>query len=1072
MKHAPHTVWLSAAIALTTALYAEHTRAAVPQTTPPAGLREKTPTWHALVGAKIVIAPGKVLSRGVLVLRDGVITAVGDDVQIPPAARVHQLAGKTIYPGLIDSGGSVAGSSDSAAGGAGYWNDQVRPEARADLHFKPDAKANEAWRSQGVTVRLLAPAAGIIHGTSVLVNTGDGEPGHAIVRERVALHMKLTTNRTFHDSQYPNSPMGALALVRQAMHDARWYEAAWQVALANTKMPRPEHNTALAALAGHLNRQTPVVIEASDNLYFLRAVQFAKEFHLPLIVRGSGDEYQLIDAVKAAGCPVIVPLAFPKPPDVSTPEKARNVSVSRLLEWDTAPANPARLQQAGVKIVLASHGLKEPALLLPAVRRAVRRGLDSQAALRALTLTPAELWGIDSRLGSLEVGKLAHLVVTDGDLFKAKTKIVETWVDGRRYENGHAPACDVRGKWEAVIQLPKGGSESLAIELVGEADKPSGSAKRGAKEAKLDHVAIDGQQLSAVLPGEKLGWPGMLQLSVALEGGQQAGTGQAGDDCDRWTGSLVWADGQRSSLSGKRIKADKPASKPAASPAVGKGKSADTKSDVAMTDAAKGDKASGHASQPKSESAAGSVPDEKNKAPLAGALYPFGEFGRATSRPDQPAAVLFRDATVWTCGPGGVIQHASVLVERGVVKRVGVGLAPPAGALIIDCRGQHLTPGLIDCHSHIATDGGVNEAGQTITAEVRIGDFIDSQDINIYRQLAGGVTCANILHGSANVIGGQSQVIKFRWGGLPEELKFAEAPPSIKFALGENVKQSNWGDRSRYPQSRQGVEQLLRDEFRTAAEYRRRWSDWRRAKIGLPPRVDLELEAVAEVLEGKRLIHCHAYRQDEILMLLRVCEDFHVRIATFQHILEGYKLADELAKHGVGGSSFSDWWAYKFEVIDAIPYNGALMRDAGVLVSFNSDDAELARRLNLEAAKAVKYGGVPESEALKFVTLNPARQLGIDRYVGSVEAGKQADLVLWSGSPLSVYSSPQQTWVDGRRYFDRQQDLQARESFHQLHAKLVQRVLASGETLAKTDDEKQDPWPREDIFCHHGDEGE
>ncbi|HEX4149306.1 MAG TPA: amidohydrolase family protein [Pirellulales bacterium] len=1044
--------------------------AAVPQTAPPAGLREKTPTWHALVGAKIVVAPDKVLPRGVLVLRDGVIMAVGEDVPIPEWARVHHLDGKTIYPGLIDSGSTATGLPETPPSGAGYWNSQVRPEVRAAAYFKPDAKINSAWRSQGVTARLIAPAAGIIHGSSALVTTGDGESGNCLLRETVALHLKLTTEHKFHDAVYPSSPMGALTLVRQSLHDARWYSAVWRAAEGDSKLPRPEHNAALAALAGQLDQHLPVVVDASDNLYLLRAVRLAKEFNLPVVVRGSGEEYQMLDAVKAAGCAVMVPLAFPKPPDVSTAEKAVNTSVSRLLHWDLAPANSAQLEQAGVKIVLASHGLKDPAAMLPAIRRAVRRGLDPQAALRALTLTPAKMWGIDHRLGSLEPGKLAHLLVADGDLFAEKTQIIETWVDGRRYENGQLPSCDARGKWEATVQLPPGGSESLVIELAGEADKLSGVARRGAKEAKLEHVAIDGQQLSAVVPGEKLGWDGRLQLSVALEGD----AAKPGEHCERWSGSLVWADGGRSSVSGHRVEpAAKEKDKVVAAKKKDDDKKDDDKADQDPADKAKDAKDAGEhqdAKDKKAEEAAGGVPDQKDKKPLVGPLYPFGEFGRTASQPEQPAAVLFRDATVWTCGPAGVLEHASVLVERGEIRKVGVELAAPEGATIIDCAGAHLTPGLIDCHSHIATDGGVNEAGQTITAEVRIGDFIDSQDINIYRQLAGGVTCANILHGSANTIGGQSQVIKFRWGGLPEELKFAEAAPSIKFALGENVKQSNWGSGARYPQTRLGVEQLLRDEFRSAIEYRRRWNDWRRTKAGLPPRVDLELEAVAEVTEGKRLIHCHAYRQDEIQMLLRVCEEFHIRIATFQHILEGYKLADELARHGAGGSTFSDWWGYKFEVLDAIPYNAALMHDAGVLVSFNSDDAELARHLNTEAAKAVKYGGLSEPEALKFVTINPARQLGVERYVGSLEPGKQADLVVWSGPPLSIYSSPQQTWVDGRRYFDRQADLQARKTFRDLHAKLVQRVLASGEPLSKGEDEKHDPWPREDIFCHHGDQ--
>jgi N-acetylglucosamine-6-phosphate deacetylase len=336
------------------------------------------------------------------------------------------------------------------------------------------------------------------------------------------------------------------------------------------------------------------------------------------------------------------------------------------------------------------------------------------------------------------------------------------------------------------------------------------------------------------------------------------------------------------------------------------------------------------------------------------------------------------------------------------------------------------------------------------------------------------VTTANILHGSANPIGGQNQVIKMRWGGLPEEMKFNEAPTGIKFALGENVKQSNWGERytSRYPQTRMGVEQLIRDEFHAARAYRYAQLMWRRNAEGLPPRHDLELEAVAEVIEGKRLIHCHSYRQDEILAFMRVCEEFGVRIATLQHILEGYKLADVMKAHGASGSSFSDWWAYKFEVYDAIPYNGALMHQAGVLVSFNSDDAELARRLNLEAAKAVKYGDIPPIEAIKFVTINPAKQLGIDQQVGSIEPGKSADLALWSGPPLSVYSRCEETWVDGRKYFDRAADLARRDQIRKMRADLVQKILLSKAELAEPGEERSASrtwWPREDIYCgHHG----
>jgi N-acetylglucosamine-6-phosphate deacetylase len=395
----------------------------------------------------------------------------------------------------------------------------------------------------------------------------------------------------------------------------------------------------------------------------------------------------------------------------------------------------------------------------------------------------------------------------------------------------------------------------------------------------------------------------------------------------------------------------------------------------------------------------------------------------------------------------------------------------PEGTQVVECQGRHLTPGIIDCHSHMATDGGVNEGTQAITAEVRIGDFIDASDMSIYRQLAGGVTAANILHGSANPIGGQNQVIKLRWGLTGEAMKFAEAPPGIKFALGENVKQSNWGDNynRRYPQSRMGVEQIIRDALLAARQYRQRQQAWQASRQGLPPRYDLELEALAEVIEGRRWIHCHSYRQDEIVALLRTLDSFGITIGTLQHILEGYKVAEVLRQHGAMASAFSDWWAYKIEVYDAIPYNGALMHNAGIVVSFNSDDQELARHLNHEAAKAVKYGGVPPAEALKFVTLNPARQLRIDTYVGSIEVGKHADLVVWSGPPLSVFSRCEQTWIDGCKYFDLEADRAARPHWRQMRAKLVQKILKSGQAMEKEDERQpreRELWPREDIYCH------
>lgn len=419
-----------------------------------------------------------------------------------------------------------------------------------------------------------------------------------------------------------------------------------------------------------------------------------------------------------------------------------------------------------------------------------------------------------------------------------------------------------------------------------------------------------------------------------------------------------------------------------------------------------------------------------------------------------PKAIWIKNATIWTSGPKGRIENAGMLVVDGKVKAVGSIDQAPKDAHVIDLPGIHVTPGLIDCHSHSMIMGGVNEGTLPSTAMVRVSDVVNSESETIHQQLAGGLTTANLLHGSANPIGGQNCVIKLRDGSAPEDLKLKGAPGGIKFALGENVKQSGWGDafKSRFPQSRMGVPAFHTNRFTAAQHYMAEMAK----KDGPPVRRDLELEALAEIIRGERLIHCHSYRQDEILAFLRVMEGFKVRVGTLQHILEGYKVADEIAKHGAGASAFSDWWAYKLEVYDAIPHAGSIMRERGVLVSFNSDSSDHARRMNLEAAKAVKYGGTSEEEALKFVTINPAKQLGIDKQVGSLEAGKDADFAIWSGHPLSTKSICLQTWIDGRQYFEREAAKRRAEGRNTERLALIAKAkkLASSRADDKGGDEK------------------
>src|SRR5271156_4047333 len=428
---------------------------------------------------------------------------------------------------------------------------------------------------------------------------------------------------------------------------------------------------------------------------------------------------------------------------------------------------------------------------------------------------------------------------------------------------------------------------------------------------------------------------------------------------------------------------------------------------------------------------------------------------RAANPPDvppAPAAIVIQNATIMTVSHG-TIEHGSILIQNGKITEVGQSVHAPKDAQVIDGEGKFVIPGIVDCHSHIAVDGSVNEGSISVSSIVSIAEVLNPDDINIYRDLAGGVTTANILHGSANAIGGQTQVIKLRWGQPASKLPFEGALPGIKFALGENPKRSNFsfpGQAKRYPATRLGVEETIRGAFTEARDYQRSWADYNKRvaagdKSAIPPRRDLRLDPLVEVLEGKRYVHAHCYREDEILMLLRVAKEFSFKIRTLQHVLEGYKVADEIAAAGTGASTFSDWWAYKVEAYDAIPYNAAIMTRRGVIVSINSDDAEEATHLNQEAAKTMKYGGLTHDEALKLVTLNPAIQLGIDKRVGSIDTGKDADLVIYNHDPLSAYAVVQQTLIDGRVYFDRQRDLAARPNLEKEKKALLEKEKKAGE---------------------------
>lgn len=1074
-------------------------------TRPDVGIQNHPVEDVLIRGAKIVIAPGQVLDVGQIWIADGKIAGVGSQLQVPAGLKTVDLTGKTIYPGFVDAGIEVDLPELDASKGTPHWNSEIAAQRTVAGDATPPAILSKL-RKAGITAALVAPSAGIIKGRSAVLLAEDGPIASSLISDDVALHVRLTVARGRGRDGYPSSPMGAVALARQTFLDAQWYDAAWRATRAASNLPKPESNAALDAIARHVGAGKLVIFDALNEQYALRADAFAREFGLKAVLKGSGQEYQLLDPIARTGRTLILPLNFPKPPNVATLEAAIESELEELMHWELAPENPARVAKAGVPFVLTSSGLSDPAELIPQIRKAIARGLDPNAALAAITTLPASLLNVDEQVGSIAVGRWANLVVASGSLWDDKTKIEEVWVRGSRpiaaYKNtlnvdgtyelqsiGLVSADGGNPTWPTNLTLSiKDSEKRVSATLVGPKppqtpapepkspsdapaeskpdDKPqaagseakadaSSQEKKDSESPKESGIKLSGtkwgdQTLSGNFATKSLNAdaPGVAQLSFAYLDGPTTEP--------VWQGSILWPDGTQQSFRGVR-KPDSPKSDAEAAPADASSKEREGGERPARGGRGGGDRAD----------ASGKAPAEV----LSTLRYPFGSYGRE-ALPETPECVVIQNTTLWTSGPQGTLKDADMIVRRGKIEAIGIDLAVPEGAMVIDGSKYHVSPGLIDCHSHMATDSGVNEGTQAVTAEVRIGDFISAEDITIYRQLAGGLTTSNILHGSANPIGGQNQVIKLRWGGNFNDLKFKDAPAGIKFALGENVKQSNLTDatRARYPTSRMGVEQIFRDRFNAAREYDRAWQAWHAAPSGIPPRRDLELDAIAEILRGERWIHCHSYRQDEILALLRVAEEYGVTIGSLQHILEGFKVADAIAKHGATASTFSDWWAYKLEVYDAIPHNGAMMHQQGIVVSFNSDDAELGRHMNHEAAKAVKYGGVDPAEALKFVTLNPAKQLRIDGRVGSLEVGKDADFAVWSGSPLSIASRCEQTWIDGRKYFDRAVDAEMRARDAKLKRSLIQKVLDSGEAAGERNALSDDPsrmWPNYDEYCHH-----
>lgn len=977
------------------------------ETFPINGIYDQREGLYAFTNATIYTAYNERLDKATLLIRDGKVEAVGLKVTVPTNAVVIDLKGKTIYPSFIDmysDYGMPAMRQDGAAGGRGFGGSQQHLSSKKGAYnwneaLKPEFRAHEVFTADEKTAKTLRD----IGFGAVLTHQHDGISRGSSTLVTLAddrEHALIVKDKAAHHFSFRkgSSRQGYPGSLMGAIALLR---QTYYDAQWN-KTNKDEYNISLAAwndLAA-----LPQVFEVSDWQEVLRAVNLGKEFNVKYIIKGGGDEYKRLDEIKKAGAPLILTLNFPEAFDVEDPIDARQVGMSQLKHWEMAPSNPAQVAAAGIPFVLSSHGLRNKAEFMAQLRKAMEYGLSEADALKALTHTPATLMGAADRIGSLSPGKWANFFITNGNVFSKDAKIYHHWVNGKPYLLKDLDSPALTGKYTLTMTTTANGVQYGQYNLIvtGTDENPEMKLQlNDTSSVKIKHSYSKGMiTLSFAM---KEGDP-RVRLSGTVSGKNWSGTGE--DDKGHTTAWSV-SPSAGTEAAAETKKSDKPAAKPE----------------------------------------------------IGAANYPFGPYG--WSALPQAGAWLITNATVWTNEKEGILQNADVLMRAGKIVQVGKGIKAP-DATVIDGTGKHVTAGIIDEHSHIAASRGINEGSQVSSAEVRIGDIINSEDINIYRQLSGGVTTAQILHGSANPIGGQSAIIKLRWGYTPEKMLFEGAPGFIKFALGENVKQSGWTGSDRYPQTRMGVEEVFDDYFTRAREYGALKAS------GKPYRKDLDLETVWEILQSKRFITCHSYRQSEINMLMKVAERHGFRINTFTHILEGFKVADKMAKHGVGGSSFSDWWAYKYEVYDAIPQNGAIMHEQGVTVAFNSDDAEMARRLNQEAAKAVLFGGVSEEDALKFVTLNPAKLLRIDNRTGSLKAGKDADVVLWSDHPLSVYAKADMTFVDGIRFFDRQEDLKLRSQMQSERHRIIQKMIKEKQGGGRT----QPVMGRQSFKLYHCDDEE
>lgn len=963
-------------------------------TFPVNGVGDERETIYAFTHATIVKSPQSSLQDATLLVRNGKIIGLGNGISIPAHAIVVDCSGKTIYPSFIDlyadygmpaaqqTGGGLGRGFGQAAQltsnqkGAYGWNQAIKADLQAAAMFVTDDNKAKSLREIGFGAVLTHQRDGIARGSGTLVSLAGKKENSVILKEKASAHYSF--NKGSSTQSYPSSMMGSITLLRQTYIDAQWF-----------RNNADKEGVNLSLIAWNNNQSLPQVFEANDKWNILRADRIGDEFGVQYIIKTSGNEYQRAQEIAATKATLIVPINYPMAMDVEDPNDARFVSLADLKHWELAPANAAILEKNGISFCLTTADLRSPAAFMGNLRKAIDNGLSETKALEALTTIPAKTLGVDNMIGTLEEGKVANFLITTGNIFSEKTSILENWIQGNRYAVKTDKWSDASGKYTLAITGNQG-TKNYNLEV-----KSANAASIINTDTINVKFTLDGKVVKMNFAPEKKSRT-MLRLSGISNGNEWNGYGE-----DAEGNKFTWTATAAGSLAS-----------------------------AAKSDTAK----------------------KKESVNLGAVMYPFTPYGWIEA-PKQET-ILFKNATVWTNEQEGKLENTDVLIRDGKIVQIGKGIQD-ASAKVVDATGKHLSPGIVDEHSHIAASS-INEGGQSVTSEVRIADNLNPDDINIYRQLSGGVTTSHILHGSANTIGGQTQLIKLRWGANDDKLKFEGSDGFIKFALGENVKRSSSTSNNRFPDTRMGVEQILDDAFNRAKSYE---ASLKAAAVPAPVtakakkgtavpatdpyttiRRDLELEALVEIMNKKRFITCHSYVQSEINAAMKAAEKYGVTINTFTHILEGYKVADKMKAHGVAASTFSDWWNYKMEVVDAIPQNAAIMSRVGLNVAVNSDDAEMARRLNQEAAKSIKYGGMSEEEALKMVTLNPAKMLHVDNRVGSIKVGKDADLVLWSDNPLSIYARAEKTLVDGIVYFDRQKDAELRKQQTAEKNRLIQKL--------------------------------